>query len=60
MIRVEYGAITIGAKEEFVPELLNCAEISNVDNLSKENLDFKNKCIIFVKNKKNLWNINLH
>jgi hypothetical protein len=42
MIRVEYGVTTVGAKEGFVPELLNCASISNADDLSKDNLTFKN------------------
>ena len=42
MIRVEYGVITKGAKEGFVPELLNCASISNADDLSRDDLIFKN------------------
>lgn len=42
MIRVEYGVITEGAKEGFVPELLHCSPISNKDDLSKNDLNFKN------------------
>ena len=42
MIRVEYGVIATGAKEGFVPELLNCANISNADDLAKDDLIFKN------------------
>ncbi len=42
MIRVEYGVTTKGAKEGFTPELLNCALISNADDLTKEDLAFKN------------------
>lgn len=42
MIRVEYGVMAKGAKEGFVPELLNCASISNADDLAKEDLVFKN------------------
>lgn len=42
MIRVEYGVIATGAKEGFVPELLNCASISNADDLAKDDLIFKN------------------
>ena len=42
MIRVEYGVIAEGAKEGFIPELLNCASISTPDNLSQDDLVFKN------------------
>jgi hypothetical protein len=42
MIKIEYGAITIGAKEGFVPELLNCSPISKSNDLSKDNLIFTN------------------
>ena len=42
MIRVEYGVVAKGAKEGFVPELLNCSLVSNADDLSKEDLSFKN------------------
>lgn len=42
MIRVEYGVISTGAKEGFVPELLNCANISSADDLQKDDLIFKN------------------
>lgn len=42
MIKVEYGVIATGAKEKFTPELLNCASISKVADLSKSDLEFKN------------------
>lgn len=42
MIRVEYGVITKGAKGGFVPELLNCAPVSNADDLNKDDLVFRN------------------
>ena len=42
MIKVEYGVTTAGAKEGFVPELLNCAPISNADDLQQDDLIFKN------------------
>lgn len=42
MIRVEYGVIAKGAKEGFVPELLNCSSISKAEDLSKDDLSFKN------------------
>jgi hypothetical protein len=42
MIRVEYGVIAKDAKEGFIPELLNCAPISNADDLAKDDLVFKN------------------
>lgn len=42
MIKVEYGIVTTGAKDKFAPQLENCALISNADDLSKENLVFKN------------------
>lgn len=42
MIRVEYGVINNDAKEGFVPELLNCAEISNAENLTQDDVEYKN------------------
>ena len=42
MIKVEYGATILGAKEEFSPELLNCSPISKAEDLARDNLTFMN------------------
>ncbi len=41
MITVEYGVIAKGVKEGLVPQALNFADISKVDDLTKDDLIFK-------------------
>lgn len=42
MINIEYGVVLQGAKEAFQPHLFNFSSISNVEDLSKSGLIFKN------------------
>lgn len=42
MIKIKYGSVAAGAKEKFDPQLTNCSNISNADDLTENLVAFAN------------------